>query len=152
MYNNEIYDWYSDFDDFDESLNDIDFSEVAGKKGDFKKSFKNANNKIEQKKVQKKVSRTQPVSKRPIIRRPVENRTSQKPVQRQPGKVVAPKAKQQGLPKRKELVKPKPKQPQPQPFMLRHSKHRSQSPNFQFSENKTSLMDYLKITKFLSVC
>ena len=115
MYNNEIYDWYSDFDDFDESLNDIDFSEVAGKKGDFKKSFKNANNKIEQKKVQKKVSRTQPVSKRPIIRRPVENRTSQKPVQRNPGKVVAPKKlKQQGLPKRKALVKPKPKQPQPQ--------------------------------------
>ena len=105
MYSNEIYDWYSDFDDFDESLNDIDFSEAAGKKTDFKKSFKNANSKIEQKKVQKKINRTQPVSKRPIIRRPV---------QKQPTKVVAPKSKQQGLPKRKVLGKPKPKQLQPQ--------------------------------------
>jgi len=124
MYNeyDERYDFYSDFDDFDESLNDIDFSEVAGKKGNFKNSFKKATQKIEQKKVQKKVSRIQPVSKRPIIKRTFEKKLVQKPFQKQPGRAiapkskndVAPKSKQQGLPKRKEVAKQKPKQLQPQ--------------------------------------
>lgn len=121
MYNEyeESYDWYSDFDDFDESLNDIDFSEVAGKKGDFKKSFKNANRKIEQKNTQKVQSKQQPKTGRQIIRRPINNTTQQRTlVQRKPteqGRVIAPKTtKEQGLPKRKIVQGSKPKAPQQQ--------------------------------------
>ena len=81
MYNGfeEIDDWYSDFDDFDESLNDIDFSDIAGKKKDFKSSFKNANKKIDQKKIAKKTPKTlsaqrNPVQRNPIRKRPIEQR------------------------------------------------------------------------------
>ena len=130
MYNgyDEIEDWYSDFDSFDDSIEDIDFSEVAGKRKDFKKAFKTANRKIEQKKVEKKVVKSTPVMrkqptvsksrvapkplpKKPVVFRkqttskPVDQKQIQKPVPKPSKKVEEQKAKQQGLPKRKQEVK-----------------------------------------------
>jgi hypothetical protein len=130
MYNgyDEIEDWYSDFDSFDDSIEDIDFSEVAGKRKDFKKAFKTANRKIEQKKVEKKVVKSTPVMrkqptvsksrvaakplpKKPTVftkqrtEKPVEQKSISRPVQKTSKKVEEQKTKQQGLPKRKQEIK-----------------------------------------------
>lgn len=134
MYNDwdNIDDFY-DFDAFDESLEDIDFSEIRGKK-DFKKSFSTANKKIERKKQEKKIVRKLPAQaqKRPVlVKRPVEKRPvqAQKPMEKRPatplmkGKVAPPskpkeafkKQPQQGLPKRKtEATKPNQESKKPQ--------------------------------------
>jgi len=57
------------FEDFDDSISDIDFSNLEGK--DFKKSFKQANRKIATKSLEKKATRT---PKRPIARGGVTKR------------------------------------------------------------------------------
>ena len=130
MYNewDEIEDNFYDFDDFDESLEDIDFSEAAGKRKDFKKSFSSVNKNIEKKAINKNIEKKQPLrvaQNRPVVRKPLRRVESRRPIEKQvvrpvsqkemTGKVVSPKtekkavkevAKKQGLPKRKEAAKP----------------------------------------------
>lgn len=75
---NERQDFYEDFDD---SISDIDFSNLAGK--DFKKSFKQANRKIATKTIEKKTLKK---AKRPMVRGAVKKKTVTTQVRTQSGK------------------------------------------------------------------
>ena len=112
MYNewDEIEDNFYDFDDFDESLEDIDFSEAAGKRKDFKKSFSSVNKNIEKKAINKNIEKKQPLrvaQNRPVVRKPLRRVESRRPIEKQvvrpasqkemTGKVVSPKKKKMFL-------------------------------------------------------